>query len=63
MDKRYLLLKDELKKSITAHYERLTATVPDIYGYSLVTEDGVSSLEPVANRSSVLKVDQADKVV
>jgi hypothetical protein len=62
MDQRYLQLKEELKKAITAHYERLTRTIPDIYGYSLYTHDGVSSMGPVANRTSALKVGPDDKM-
>ena len=53
-------LKAELKAALTAHYRILTDTVPDIYGYSLFTEDGVSSLGAVANRRSALTLDPSD---
>src|SRR5262245_49568081 len=53
-------LKSELKSALRSHYKRLTDTVPDIYGYSLFTEDGVSSLVPVANRTSAMRVGPSD---
>lgn len=62
MDSPHLQLKEEIKKAVTAHYKQLTRTIPDIYGYSLYTEDGVSSLGPVANRASALKVGSGDKM-
>src|SRR4051794_21112953 len=53
-------LKTELKSALRSHYKRLSGTVPDICGYSLFTEDGVSSLGPVANRRSTIRVGPSD---
>ena len=62
MKKQIEELKGELKKALRLHYKRLTDSVPDIYGYSLFTEDGVSSLGPVANRTSALPRDPSDSM-
>lgn len=63
MDKLILQnLKNEFKKSIKQHFRTLSEKYPeeDFYGYSLYTSDDVSSIGPVANRVSSLKVDEFD---
>lgn len=55
-------LKTELKNAIRSHYKQLTESVPDVYGYSLFTSDGVHSLGPVANRTSAIKVGTSDRM-
>ncbi len=62
MEEQLAQLKDELKRTLAAHYKRLNETVDDIYGYAVYTDGGVSSLAAVANRTSTLTVDPSDKV-
>lgn len=62
MDETLAKLRTELTNAITLHYQQLTASVPDIYGYSLFTEDGISSFGPVANRESAIKVAPDDEM-
>ncbi|MFB7121820.1 DUF4303 domain-containing protein [Bacillus tropicus] len=52
----------ELKNAIRCHYnELITRCVVDtIYGYSILTDDGVNSIGPVANKERLIKVDNSD---
>ena len=52
--------KSALKTATASHYKRLVADITDIYGYALFTEDGLSSVVPVANRESALKMPKSD---
>lgn len=51
-----------LKAATRAHYERYVAAHPgeDFYGYSLYSNDDVSSIGPVATRGSAMAVDRSD---
>lgn len=62
MKKQIDRLKKELKKAVSKHFKKLTQEVPDIYGYAIFAEDGVSSLAPVANRKSTIKVKSSDRM-
>lgn len=55
-------LHDELRNAICRHYKQLIARcVNDTpYGYCLFTDDGVSSIGPVANKEGSIKVNSAD---
>ena len=52
--------KSALKTATALHYHRLVADITDIYGYALFTEDGLSSIGPVANRESALQKPKSD---
>ena len=52
--------RSALKTATASHYKRLVTDVSDIYGYALFTEDGLSSVVPVANRESALKKPKSD---
>ncbi|GAA5507733.1 DUF4303 domain-containing protein [Novipirellula caenicola] len=52
--------KTALKAATASHYKRLVANVADLYGYSLFSDDGLSSIGPVANRESALKKPKSD---
>ena len=54
-------LESELKQAVADHYRKLKAEAPDVYGYAILSEDGVSSIAPVANRESSLSVDPTDR--
>lgn len=47
-------LRSELMSAVTRHYTELTTRFDDIYGYSLFSEDGISSVSPVSNRTSTI---------
>lgn len=55
-------LRSALELAVRAHYSRLQAELParDCIGYSLYTDDDVSSIGPVALRASALSVDARD---
>lgn len=55
-------LKNELKEAVSRHYKLLAEKFPeeDFYGYSLYTDGDVSSIGPVANRTSALTVEKTD---
>ena len=55
-------LHTELKHAVKSHYSELMKKCgPDsIYGYALFTDDGVSSLGPVANKESMIQVGTSD---
>ena len=55
-------LKSELKEALAAHYKQLNDSFDDVYGYAIFTDDGVSSLHSVANRTSALSVDPSDRM-
>ncbi|EMY4797539.1 DUF4303 domain-containing protein [Bacillus paranthracis] len=52
----------ELKNAIRCHYNELITRcgVDTIYGYSILTDDGVNSIGPVANKERLIKVDKSD---
>ncbi|MDD9261698.1 MULTISPECIES: DUF4303 domain-containing protein [Bacillus cereus group] len=51
----------ELKNAIRCHYSELITRygVDTIYGYSLLTDDCVNSIGPVANKERLIKVDKS----
>lgn len=55
-------LKTELKNAIRQHFAMLQENSPGecFYGYSLYTSNEVSSIGPVANKLSEVKVDKSD---
>jgi hypothetical protein len=55
-------LRDQLKTAIRTHLTKLPGkfSAGEFYGYSLYTDEDVSSLGPVANSEKDLKVDSAD---
>jgi len=55
-------LKDALSVATRAHYQRYVATHPgeSYYGYSLYTDDDVSSIGPAATRASGISVSPSD---
>jgi len=55
-------LKAELKAALAAHYKQLKDSFDDIDGYAVLTDDGVSSLHAVANRTSAISVDPSDRM-
>ncbi len=55
-------LKAELKAALAAHYKQLNGSSDDVYGYAVFTDDGVSSLHAVANRTSAISVDPSDRM-
>ncbi|PEA06995.1 hypothetical protein CN425_19015 [Bacillus cereus] len=52
----------ELKNAIRCHYSELITRcgVDTIFGYSLLTNDCVNSIGPVANKERLIKVDKSD---
>ncbi|KXY14318.1 DUF4303 domain-containing protein [Bacillus toyonensis] len=52
----------ELKNAIRCHYNELITRcgVDTIYGYSILTDDDVDSIGPVANKERLIKVDKSD---
>ncbi|MBJ7987694.1 DUF4303 domain-containing protein [Bacillus cereus] len=52
----------ELKNAIRCHYNELITRcgVDTIYGYSILTDDCVSSIGPVANKERLIKVNKSD---
>lgn len=52
----------ELKNAIRCHYNELITRcgVDTIYGYSILTDDGVNSIGPVANKERLIKLDKSD---
>ncbi len=52
----------ELKNAIRCHYNELITRcgVDTIYGYSLLTDDCVTSIGPVANKERLIKVNKSD---
>lgn len=48
----------ELKNAIRCHYNELITRcrVDTIYGYSILTDDGVNSIGPVANKERLMLV-------
>ncbi|MCM2369478.1 DUF4303 domain-containing protein [Aporhodopirellula aestuarii] len=55
-------LKAELKTAIAAHYKQLKDSFNDVYGYAVYTDDGVSSISAVANRTSAISADPSDRM-
>ncbi|WP_068776123.1 DUF4303 domain-containing protein [Paenibacillus sp. FJAT-26967] len=55
-------LHAELRNAILSHYKELTARCTDdvIYGYSLFTDDCVSSIGPVAVKEGSIQVKESD---
>lgn len=52
----------ELKNAIRCHYNELLTRcgVDTIYGYSILTDDCVNSIGPVANKERLIKVNKSD---
>ena len=52
----------ELKNAIRCHYNELLTRcgVDTIYGYSILTDDCVNSIGPVANEERLIKVNKSD---
>lgn len=57
-------LKSALRKAVMAHSQRYREMHPaeTYYGYSLYTDNDVSSFGPVATRSSAIRVSQNDEM-
>ncbi|WP_166243156.1 DUF4303 domain-containing protein [Paenibacillus turpanensis] len=55
-------LHTELKNAVSSHYKELLSRCGDetIYGYSLFTDDCVTSMGPVANKERSIKVNKSD---
>lgn len=60
MNEQLAKLKAELKAALATHCKQLSGSFDDVYGYAVYTDDGVSSLQAVANRTSAISVDPSD---
>lgn len=58
----FAALQSALRSATEQHYRLLRQThgAEELYGYSLYTDDGLSSIFPVANTRSAISVDAAD---
>jgi len=52
--------KQKLRSALTNHWSKAKNDFPDLYGYSIYTEDGLSSIAPVFNCESDITVPESD---
>ncbi len=62
MQEQLARLRAELKAALAAYSKQLNDSIDDVYGYAVLTDDGVSSLHAVANRTSAISVDPSDRM-
>jgi len=56
------IFKEKLKKAITTHFTQMKSTYNDLYGYSLYTEDSLTSIGPVCNCDSNITAPESDEM-